>query len=102
MPPSCISQGGCACAARARKTVTAPEEPTSTKDLGPGRPPSSQDSDDEGGNSVNGFAVLFVIVLVIGCVWLFTKLQQHNEIGNCIASGRRDCVQLDPSSVPTR
>ena len=41
----------------------------------------------------NLFAVLFVVALALGAIWLIHELMRHNEILNCIASGRRDCVE---------
>jgi flagellar biogenesis protein FliO len=39
------------------------------------------------------FAVAFVILLTLGAIWLVRELIRHNEILNCVASGRRDCVE---------
>jgi hypothetical protein len=37
-------------------------------------------------------ALLFLIVLVIGGVWLADALRRESEREDCLASGRRDCA----------
>ncbi len=40
-------------------------------------------------------AGLVVIAIVAGALfWLVSAIQKHNEVQNCIDSGRRDCVPL--------
>jgi hypothetical protein len=39
-------------------------------------------------------ALVFVALLVVGCVWLFNSLNAANDKLNCVASGRRDCDQI--------
>ena len=63
--------------------------------------PPAEAQEEENQDGVNIVAVLFVIALALGGIWLFNKLIEHNEIENCIASGRHDCVKLDPSAVPS-
>jgi hypothetical protein len=71
--------------------VTPPETPPPS---GSPRPPEQSDADEGGNPNANIIALVFVVVLALGCLWLFNKLHEHNEVGNCIASGRRDCVDL--------
>lgn len=40
-------------------------------------------------------AIIFVALLVLGCVWLFEKLSAANDALNCVAAGRRNCQQID-------
>ena len=40
-------------------------------------------------------ALVFVALLVIGGIWLFTSLNAANDKLNCVASGRRDCDHAD-------
>ena len=40
-------------------------------------------------------ALVFIALLVIGGVWVFTSLQNANDTLNCIASGRTNCNVLD-------
>jgi hypothetical protein len=66
------------------------------------RAPQATDlPEEENRDGVNIAAVLFVIALSLGGIWLFNKLIEHNQIENCIASGRHDCVRLDPSAIPS-
>jgi hypothetical protein len=58
----------------------------------PPRPPEPPEEENTG--AVNLAALLFIIALAIGGAWVFTKLGEHNSIENCIASGRRDCIDV--------
>ena len=49
----------------------------------------------EGLNRASVAAILFVILIVIGCIWLIGKLNRANDELNCVASGRRNCQQID-------
>jgi hypothetical protein len=50
---------------------------------------------DAGGNRASIAAIIFVVLIVAGCVWLFEKLSRANDELNCVASGRRNCQQID-------
>ncbi|HLH49736.1 MAG TPA: hypothetical protein VKV96_10375 [Roseiarcus sp.] len=50
---------------------------------------------DEGPNRAVIAAVIFVALIVLGGVWLFEKLSAANDALNCVASGRRNCQQID-------
>ena len=56
------------------------------------RPPDPTDEEPSGGGNIA--AILFILALVIGGVWVFSKLRERNEIENCIASGRHDCIDI--------
>jgi hypothetical protein len=60
-----------------------------------GRPPAPPGPRGEDADSVNVVVVLFIIALVIGGVWVFRGLSERNEIENCIASGRHDCIKIE-------
>ena len=47
----------------------------------------------------NVVALVFVALLFAGAVWLFTSIQHHRELENCIASGRHDCIDYGAESV---
>ncbi|HKW48893.1 MAG TPA: hypothetical protein VJN70_15690 [Gemmatimonadaceae bacterium] len=42
-------------------------------------------------------ALAFALLLVFLGVWLFTAKQKNQEIQNCFAEHRQDCVPLDSS-----
>jgi hypothetical protein len=52
--------------------------------------------DDATRNRQTMAAVIVVGLLLVGGWWLMSTLQRHREIGDCIASGRRDCVPILP------
>jgi heme/copper-type cytochrome/quinol oxidase subunit 4 len=56
---------------------------------GSDRPPEGDNN-----NRANIAAAIFVVVLVVGAVWLFNKLNAANETLNCVASGRTNCADL--------
>ena len=60
--------------------------------------PQPDDDRDQAADSArrdrgNLVAVLFVAALALGAIWLIHELMRHNEILNCVAAGRRDCVE---------
>jgi hypothetical protein len=59
--------------------------------------PPGDPSDDSDRSRANLIALVFIVALFVGAYWLFTELQRHREIENCIASGRRDCIPLVPT-----
>jgi len=38
--------------------------------------------------------IIVLVILAIGCAWLFTRLKSANEELTCLASGRRNCDQI--------
>jgi hypothetical protein len=40
-------------------------------------------------------ALVFVALLIAGCLWVFHSLNSANDKLNCVASGRRDCDHAD-------
>ena len=46
-------------------------------------------------------ALVVIVVLFAGAYWVFNLLERHREIQNCIASGRRDCIEIAPPSSRT-
>ena len=63
-------------------------------------PPGPDPVDDEAHrNLVNLLAAIFVIVLAIAAIWVFRALDERRRLENCLASGRRDCIELiEPAS----
>lgn len=61
------------------------------------QPPESQE-DEAHRKFVNLIAAIFVLVLAIAAIWVFKTLDEHRRLENCVASGRRDCINLvDPT-----
>ena len=56
---------------------------------------SDEQKHDQGPTRASVAAIIFIVLLVAGCVWLFEKLGAANDELNCVASGRRNCDQLD-------
>jgi hypothetical protein len=59
--------------------------------------PDPEDSEPSEGNrdTANLVALAFVVLLVIGCIWLFRTLSHNNDVVNCVASGRRHCADIE-------
>jgi len=58
-------------------------------------PTSLPPSDEDPRSGPNLVAIAIVIVLVVGCLWLFHALSGANSKLNCVASGRTDCDQME-------
>lgn len=61
-------------------------------------PPEQPEPEPTGRSNVA--ALVFVVLLFLGALWVFQLLEHHREIDNCIASGRRDCVDLTGKGTP--
>jgi hypothetical protein len=55
---------------------------------------NAPDPQEDNRSRANIVALVFIVLLFAGGFWLFKSLQQSNDIQNCIASGRRDCIDL--------
>jgi len=78
--------------------MTHPSEPPPDKGRGPPKP--DEPSEGENRDFVNLIALAFVVALALGAFWLFKELERHNEILNCVASGRRNCDALVHPDAP--
>jgi hypothetical protein len=64
--------------------------------------PDAGEPPEEGGKSRSNIAALVVIVLLFaGAYWVFNLLERQREIQNCVASGRRDCLEMAHPEVRT-
>jgi hypothetical protein len=61
------------------------------------RPPDDDGGDEQGRSLMNLAALVFVILLVIGGVWLAKVLQRHARLEDCLMSGRTNCAPIDAS-----
>ena len=39
-------------------------------------------------------ALIFVVLLVGACIWVFTELKEKNDELTCVASGRTNCAPI--------
>ena len=78
--------------------MTHPDEPPPDEV----RKPPQPDEHPQGENRdfANLVALIFVVALALGAFWLFKKIERHNEILNCVASGRRNCDALVHPDAP--
>jgi hypothetical protein len=53
---------------------------------------------------VNLVAVIAILVLAIGAIWVMRELDQSRKIELCLETGRRDCANLNgaPEAPPPR
>ena len=61
------------------------------------RPPEDEGGDEQGRRLINLAALVFVILLVIGGVWLAKVMQRHARLEDCLMSGRTNCAPIDTS-----
>ncbi len=68
----------------------------------PQRPsPPPDEAGEESRGRVNLVAFLFVLALVLCAAWAIEALRASGELQTCLASGRRDCVDLlHPDRAP--
>jgi hypothetical protein len=62
-------------------------------------PEGDEPPDDDEPRRPNVVALIFIAALFAGAYWVFNLLERHREIQNCIASGRRDCIEIAPPSA---
>ena len=58
----------------------------------PSAKPTDPPEDSRG--RANIVALVFIVLLFAAAFWVFKSLQQNNDVQNCIASGRRDCIDI--------
>jgi hypothetical protein len=61
------------------------------------RGPRDEGEDEQGRSLVNVAALVFVILLVVGSVWLAKVMQRHARLEDCLMSGRTNCAPIDTS-----
>ena len=59
------------------------------------------DEDEDKRTRANLFAVIAVLLLAAGAIWLMRTLDEHRKLMDCVASGRRDCLErIEPAARP--
>jgi flagellar biogenesis protein FliO len=66
------------------------------KGVKPRPDPADEPPEDGASDTAKIAAIVFVLVLVVGCIWLFNRLSSANQELNCVASGRHDCASATP------
>ena len=72
-----------------------PRQPPRTFMSGVGMTLDDGHNTEGGGSRASIAAIIFVVLIVAGCVWLFKSLGRANDELNCVASGRHNCQQTD-------
>jgi hypothetical protein len=58
------------------------------------------DPDREAGNGFrNWIAFLFVVILAAAAIYVANALIKQVKLQDCVISGRKDCVEIGPSST---
>jgi hypothetical protein len=59
---------------------------------------AQRDIDYKHRTTVNLVAAIALLIIALAVVWTFNALDQRRKTERCLASGRRDCVEIDASS----
>ena len=63
--------------------------------------PHNDRDDDDRRTRANLFAIIVVLLLAGGAYWLMKTLDEHRKLMDCVASGRRNCLeQIEPAAGP--
>ena len=82
---------------RVRKPHEAPKQPEPPS---PPAPPAAEKRMDQAERDRFLIGIgLFAIVLIVGSVWVMSKLLEASKIQDCVWQGRRNCA---PISAPPR
>jgi hypothetical protein len=63
-----------------------------------GRPATRPSADDERANPFNPLALIVLLVLVVGGLWLVFRLKDMAAVQDCVWSGRRNCGPVEPEA----
>jgi hypothetical protein len=58
--------------------------------------PTDNKAPQDPGDRATIAALIFVVLLVILCIWVFSELKSNNDLLNCVLSGRKNCAPLTP------
>jgi hypothetical protein len=76
----------------------APEDRDAVEPAGPPQRVAPSDADDERSNPFNSFALVVLLVLVVGGLWLVFRLKDISAVQDCVWSGRRNCAPVEPEA----
>jgi len=63
--------------------------------------PRDDPGDDDRRTRANVVAIIAVLLLAGGAYWLMKSLDEHRKLLDCVASGRRNCIeQIEPAASP--
>ena len=57
-------------------------------------PPPEDRGEERGRRRANVAAVIAIVVLALLAYWAFTAIEKQRRLQNCLAEGRRDCLQI--------
>jgi hypothetical protein len=78
-------------------TEPSPRPPEDRDAVEPAGPPQRV-GDDERANPFNPFALVVLLVLVVGGLWLVFRLKDMGAVQDCVWSGRRNCAPVEPEA----
>jgi hypothetical protein len=64
-------------------------------------PDAGEPPEEEGKGRSNIAALVFIVLLFAGAYWVFNLLERQRELQNCVASGRRDCLEISHPEIRT-
>ena len=63
--------------------------------------PRDDRDDDDRRTRANVVAIIAVLLLAGGAYWLMKSLDAHRKLLDCVASGRRNCLEpIEPAAGP--
>jgi hypothetical protein len=63
--------------------------------------PRDDRDDDDRRTRANLIAIVAVLLIAGGAYWLLKTLDEHRKLMDCVASGRRDCLErIEPAAAP--
>ncbi len=61
----------------------------------PQRCGNNDDTDYQHRNFINLVAVVVLLAIAIGVVWVVKAMEADEALNRCLETGRRDCVRID-------
>ena len=57
-------------------------------------PPPEDSGDERGRSRANIAALIAIVVLGLLAYWAFSEVDKQRRLQNCLAEGRRDCLEI--------